>query len=166
MSVIQEHFMKTFDADETWETKAGDMDKEIKLIKERKNDLFPQGRDNCKKFLRECKEKGFDIKIKAKKTKPYWTWYYEVAQPAIVTMTLAGLPDFCKDHESDQAWDGRPDSVEKELGLVDKRKDDKYPQGRDEVKKFLGLCKEKGYNFKIKAKKTKPHWTWFFEVVA
>jgi len=63
-------------ATEEWVCGPGDVDKEIRLLVERKLlDHFPQGWDNCLRLLRTCKEKNKSFKIKAVKTAP-WTWYY------------------------------------------------------------------------------------------
>ena len=64
-------FAQHYDADQTWDGNPSDVPKEMSLIDQRKNDMYPQGRDNCMNFLRECQTRGLNFKIKAKKTKPY-----------------------------------------------------------------------------------------------
>jgi hypothetical protein len=174
-------FAQHYDADQTWDGNPGSVQKELGLIEQRKNDMYPQGRDNCMKFLRECQSRGLNFKIKAKKTKPYWTWYYEVdggAAPAPAPAPghhgFPGFPGFLPPHlsafaqhyDADQTWECKPGDVPKEMGLIDQRKNDMYPQGRDNCMNFLRECQSRGYRFKIKAKKTKPYWTWYYEVVA
>jgi len=155
-------FEGKYDADEKWKGTPADVPKELKLLADRKNDTFPQGRDNCKKFLEECQARGFNFKIRAKHTSPYWTWYYEVAKPK---HTLPGnLRQFEVHFDCDEKWDGNASSVPKELKLLADRKNDTFPQGRDNCKKFLEECQAKGYKFKIKAVHTSPYWTWYYEL--
>jgi len=66
-------FMAHYDADQTWDGSPSDVPKELGLLDQRRNDIYPQGKDNCAQFLRECQMKGLSFKIKAKKTRPYWT---------------------------------------------------------------------------------------------
>jgi len=157
-------FYQHYDGDETWDTT--DIDHEIKLLKERKNDVYPQGRDNVKKFLKDCQGKGVGLKIKAKKTKPYWTWYYEIAHHTMGRLAFGGLSMFINVADYDETWEGDAGSVPKELKLLADRKNDTYPQGRDNVEKFLKFCQDKKLKYKIKAKKTKPYWTWYYQVIA
>jgi len=165
-------FAQHYDADQTWECKPGDVPKEMGLIDQRKNDMYPQGRDNCMNFLRECQSRGLSFKVKAKKTKPYWTWYYEANQPAFPSpanffnMLPPHMAPFLQHYDADQTWECKPGDVPKEMGLINQRKNDMYPQGRDNCMNFLRECQSRGYRFKIKAKKTKPYWTWYYEVVA
>ena len=44
---------------------------------ERKNDIFPQGIYEVKKFLEVCRDNNIDFRIKAYHTMPHWTWYYQ-----------------------------------------------------------------------------------------
>jgi len=157
-------FLESHPADQTWD--GTDIAKERKLLKERKNDIYPQGRDNCKKFLKECASKGLRVRVKAKKTTPYWTWYYELVDAKYAQLQLSGLSAFVNVGSFDETWNGTPSDVPKEYRLLEERVNDTYPQGRDNCKKFLKFCQEKGYSFKIKAKHTNPYWTWYFEVVA
>jgi len=163
-------FTQNYDADQTWEGSPADVSKELGLIDKRGNDIYPQGRDNCKQFLMECQSKGLRFRIKARKTKPYWTWFYEVntsggySAPTLFGGLSPNLSDFTQYHNADQTWEGTPSDVGKELELIDKRGNDNYPQGRDNCRQFLRECLAKGLTFKIKAMKTKPYWTWFYEV--
>jgi len=168
-------FTQYHDADQTWDCTPSDISKELDLIDSRRNDTYPQGRDNCKQFLRECLAKDLSFKVKAKKTSPYWTWFYELnsssspASGGYSTPTLQGglssnLYDFTQYHDADQTWDCYPTDVSKEMGLIDKRSNDTYPQGRDNCRQFLRECQSKDLRFKVKAKKTSPYWTWYFEL--
>jgi len=163
-------FTRYYDADQTWEGTPSDVSKELGLIDKRGNDIYPQGRDNCRQFLRECLAKGLSFRIKAKKTRPYWTWYFEVntsggySAPTLVGGLSPNLYDFTQYHNADQTWECYPSDVSKELRLIDDRRDDGYPQGRDNCRQFLRECQAKGLRFKVKAMKTKPHWTWYYEV--
>ena len=159
-------FDMSYDADEKWECTSSDVPKELRLLQSRNNDTFPQGRDNCMSFLRECQARGYSFKVKARHTRPYWTWFYEVDNPNRVNqVTLpAHLSAFNKHYDGDQSWDGTPADVPKELGLLEKRRNDIFPQGRDNCIKFLKECQKRGYTFKIKAVKTSPT-TWYYEVV-
>jgi len=163
-------FYKHYDADEAWDCSPGDVSREMRLLEDRRNDMFPQGRDNCLQFLKACHTFGYSFKVKAVKTSPYWTWYYEFKtqsrEPTIAANLLAaGLGGFCKYHDADQTWECDPSSVSKELRLLEDRRNDMYPQGRDNCFKFLRLCQSKGYSFKVKAVKTSPYWTWYYEVI-
>jgi len=157
-----------YDADETWDGTPNDVPKELRLLNERKNDMYPQGRDNCIQFLRECQQRGYSFKIKAKHTSPYWTWYYEVVSGRHGGRSMSYLPPHLSAFEShysgDETWDGTPNDVPKELRLLNDRKNDIYPQGRDNCLQFLRECQQRGYSFKIKAKKTRPYWTWYYEL--
>jgi len=146
------------------------------LLDNRKNDMYPQGRDNCMQFLRECQMKGYRFKVKARKTRPYWTWYYEVNNAGYVAPAPAPVPTygylpshlsaFTQHYDADQTWDCNPGDVPKEIGLVQSRGNDTYPQGRDNCIQFMRECQSRGLRFKVKARKTKPYWTWYYEVVA
>jgi len=162
MSFNQALFFEHYEGDETWN--GTDIAHELKVFKERKNDVYPQGRDNVKKLIKACEGTGLTLKIKAKKTKPYWTWYYEVEDHKKGRLCLDGMGSFLKTEEGDQTWVGT--DMDHEIKNLHERKNDIYPQGKDTVEKFLKLCKEKGYTCKIKAKKTKPYWTWFYEIIA
>jgi len=173
-------FSQRYDADQTWECKPGDVPKEMSLLDSRKNDMYPQGRDNCMQFLRECQMRGLSFKVKAKKTRPYWTWYYEVnassypapapmpapmpAPPMGGVMLPPHLSVFAQHYDADQTWECSPGDVPKEMGLLDSRKNDMYPQGRDNCMQFLRECQMRGYCFQVKAKKTSPYWTWYYQV--
>jgi len=130
------------------------------LLDSRRNDIYPQGRDNCMQFLRECQMRGLCFKIKARKTQPYWTWFYEV------NLLPPHLSAFTQYYDADQTWDCNPGDVPKEMGLLDNRRNDIYPQGRDNCMQFLRECQMRGYRFRVKARKTTPYWTWYYEVVA
>jgi hypothetical protein len=153
-------FIRKQTGDEKWKCSGSDADKEIANIDKRGNDIYPQGRHNCKAFLKVCKERGFKFRVRAKKTSPYWTWYFE----AITPILSVNLSDFYKDHDGDETWKCKCSDADKEIGLIDQRKNDLYPQGRANCQQFLRECKERGYKFKVKAKKTKPYWTWYYEV--
>jgi len=157
-------FWKVHSCDEAWDGKPSDAEKEIANMEKRKDDIYPQGREACVKFLKKAAKKGFPFKIRAVKTKPHWTWYFDTE--CVPYLTGVKLGDFCKQNNCDEAWDGKPDDADKELANMEKRKDDTYPQGRENCAKFLKECKKRGYSFKIQAVKTKPHWTWYFQVVA
>jgi len=168
-------FNRHYDADQTWDCSASDAAKELGLIQSRANDMYPQGRENCLNFLRECGAKGYAFKVKAVKTKPYWTWYFEINNaygtpapapaPAYGGISLPShLASFTMHFDSDQQWNCSPSDADKELGLIDSRRNDIYPQGRDNCMSFLRECRARGYPFVVKAVKTKPYWTWYFEV--
>jgi len=165
-------FSVHYDADQTWECSAGDCTKELGLIVKRENDMYPQGRDNCMQFLRECQSKGYRFRVKARKTSPYWTWYYEVVSgyqtPSYQPPAPRGfnLAPFSVHYDADQTWECSAGDCTKELGLIVKRENDMYPQGRDNCMQFLRECQSRGYRFRVKAKKTKPYWTWYYEVIA
>ena len=53
----------------------------------------------------------------------------------------------------------------KEKGLVLSRVNDKYPQGREQVIGMLNYCHDNRKRFRIKAAKTFPFWTWYFEII-
>jgi len=157
------------DADETWSGNPSEAPKELGLLDQRRNDIYPQGRENCAQFLRECQMKGLRFKVKAKKTSPYWTWFYELADAgnggAGYGPSLSpNLYAFTTRNDADQTWDGNPSDVPKELGMLVQRRNDIYPQGKENCAQFLRECQMKGLRFKIKAKKTSPYWTWFYEV--
>jgi len=162
------------DADETWNGGPSDVPKELGLLDQRRNDIYPQGKDNCAQFLRECQMKGLRFKIKAKKTRPYWTWFYELENAGMSGgyggASYGGgyglspnLYAFTTRNNADQSWDCSPSDVPKELGLLDQRKNDIYPQGKANCAQFLRECQMKGLRFKVKAKKTSPYWTWYYE---
>jgi len=158
-------FMAHYDADQTWDGSPSDVPKELGLLDQRRNDIYPQGKDNCAQFLRECQMKGLSFKIKAKKTRPYWTWYFELAGGFGGGFGLSpNLYAFTTRNDADETWNGGPSDVPKELGLLDQRRNDIYPQGKDNCAQFLRECQMKGLRFKIKAKKTRPYWTWFYEL--
>jgi len=165
-------FTRTYHADQEWSCNPGDAPKEMGLIQSRGNDIYPQGRDNCMQFLRDCQMRGMPFKVKAVKTKPYWTWYFELsntAAPAPAPVYPGGgmvrdMSEFTRTHYADQEWNCNPGDVPKELGLIENRKNDIYPQGRDNCKLFLRDCQMRGMRFKVKAAKTKPYWTWYYEV--
>jgi len=164
--------------DESWECSPSDVPKEMRLINERRNDMYPQGRDNCLKFLTECQRKNFRFVIRAAHTRPYWTWYYEVKEACagnntaatpvprgpVGELTAMGLGAFCQQNRGDESWDCTSSDVNKETRLLNDRKNDLFPQGRDNCLKFLRECQKKGYRFRIKALHTSPYWTWYYEV--
>jgi len=166
-------FSRNYNADQTWHCNPADVAKELGLIESRKNDLYPQGRDNCMQFLRDCQMRGVPFKVKAVKTNPYWTWYFEYENPSAAPAPAPAYPsggmvrnmsEFTTHHYADQEWNCNPGDVAKEIGLIDNRKNDSYPQGRDNCKQFLRDCQMRGVPFKVKALKTNPYWTWYFEV--
>lgn len=63
---------------ETWECGPNDVGREIDLICKRGNDIFPQGKEQIFEMLNNCRKNGRRFRIKASKTFPFWTWYYEV----------------------------------------------------------------------------------------
>ena len=63
-------------AHEVWHCGPAEAAREIEQLKGRKNDKFPQGYNNCMKFLQLCQANRMHFTIKAVHTMP-WTWYYE-----------------------------------------------------------------------------------------
>jgi len=186
-------FTVQHNADQTWDASPSDVPKELGLLDQRVKDIYPQGKGNCAQFLRECQAKGFSFRIKAKKTSPNWTWYFELAnaggmsggystpgygapgnggagynsnQPYGGAMgpLSPNLADFTLQHNADETWDGTPSGVPRELELLDQRVNDIYPQGKGNCAQFMRECQMKGLCFKIKAKKTAPNWTWYYEL--
>lgn len=65
----------------------------------------------------------------------------------------------------DQVWECGPDEVDREKDLFFKRGNDHYPQGREKVLDMLNFCKNNRKRFRIKAAKTFPFWTWYYEII-
>ena len=63
--------------EETWEVGPNDVEREKSLVHQRGNDIYPQGRQYVLGLLDSCKNNGRRIRIKAIKTFPFWTWYFE-----------------------------------------------------------------------------------------
>ncbi len=64
-----------------------------------------------------------------------------------------------------ESWEFGPDDADREKSLVYQRGNDNYPQGRNKVIELLDWCKNNRRRFRIKATKTFPFWTWFYEVI-
>ena len=64
--------------EETWEVGPNDVEREKSLVHQRVHDSFPQGRENVLGLLDSCRNNGKRIRIRARKTFPFWTWFYEV----------------------------------------------------------------------------------------
>ena len=88
-----------------------------------------------------------------------------IAASVISGLTVAGLTAFVNHFNGDQVWECGPDEANKEIDLIHSRPKDHYPQGRDLCIKFLRQCQRSRYRFRVKAQKTFPNWTWFFEVI-
>ena len=67
--------------------------------------------------------------------------------------------------KGDQVQEYGPDEVEREKSLVYQRGNDQYPQGREKVLDMLNFCRNNGKRFRIKAVKTFPFWTWYYEIL-
>jgi len=163
LSIELSPFAVSYTGDVTWQYSPADAIKELGKINNRKNDIYPQGRDNCMKFLRECQAKGLSFQVKAKKTTPYWTWYFEI-KDSVVSPLSPHLSAFAMHYSADDTWQCGPADAIKEIGHMNDRKNDLYPQGRDNCMQFLRECQAKGLSFNVKAKKTSPYWTWYFEL--
>ena len=83
----------------------------------------------------------------------------------VAGLTVAGLKMFVDHFSGDQVWECGPAEVPKEINLLNGRGADIYPQGRDNCRKFLQYCQQHNLRFRIKAQKTFPHWTWYYEVI-
>jgi len=158
-------FCQKNDIDQSWEAGPDGVPNELANMKKRAKDIYPQGREQCEEFLNHCQKAGYRFKIHAKKTKPNWTWFFEVVDPVPHALGAAGFGAFCEFHEAEKSWEAGPDGVQNEINNMNKRDKDIYPQGREQCLAFLQECAKVGYRFKIKAQCTKPHWTWFFEVI-
>ncbi len=83
----------------------------------------------------------------------------------IVGVAIKALNELFNNFGGDQTWECGPDEAEKEKGLVLSRVNDKYPQGREQVIGMLNYCHDNRKRFRIKAAKTFPFWTWYFEII-
>jgi len=158
-------FCQQNEVNQSWEAGPDGVPNELANMDKRAADIYPQGRDQCKEFLNTCQKAGYRFKIHAKKTKPHWTWFFEVVDAVPHALGAAGFGAFCEFHEAEKSWEAGPEGVQNEINNMNKRAADIYPQGREQCLAFLQECAKVGYRFKIKAQCTKPHWTWFFEVM-
>ena len=88
-----------------------------------------------------------------------------VTSGIIAGLTVAGLTAFANHFNGDQVWECGPAEIPKEIGLLNSRGSDIYPQGRDNCRRFLQYCQRNNLRFRIKAQKTFPFWTWYYEVI-
>ena len=65
----------------------------------------------------------------------------------------------------DQVWECGPDEAEREKQLLFQRGNDKFPQNRETVISMLNYCRDNRRRFRIKAAKTFPFWTWYYEII-
>ena len=65
----------------------------------------------------------------------------------------------------DQVWECGPDEVEREKDLFSQRVYNIFPQGREKVLDMLNFCRDNKKRFRIKAVKTFPFWTWYYEIL-
>ena len=63
---------------ETWDCGPDEVDKEKSLVSQRINDNYPQGRDKVYRLLDWCRNHRRGFRILARKTIPFWTWFYDV----------------------------------------------------------------------------------------
>jgi len=156
-----EAFFKHYDADEVYHIKPEEAPREIGLLEQRKAETYPQGREACVKFMKKCQKKGWPFMVKVKKTRPA-TFYFEVEGDACA-LTAGELASFFKHYDSDEVYHIKPEEAPREIGLLEQRKAETYPQGRDACVRFMRRCQKKGWPFVVKVKKTRPA-TFYFEI--
>ena len=83
----------------------------------------------------------------------------------IAGLTVGGINELAKNFNGDETWECGPDEADREKSLVSQRANDNYPQGRDRVYGLLDWCRNNRRRFRIKARKTFPFWTWYFEAL-
>jgi hypothetical protein len=86
-------------------------------------------------------------------------------QTIICGLTIAGINELAKNFNGDETWEYGPDEADREKSLVFQRPNDNYPQGRDKVLGLLDWCRNNRRRFRIKARKTFPFWTWYYEAI-
>ena len=88
-----------------------------------------------------------------------------VGTAVVAALAVEGLKAFASHFNGDQVWECGPAEVPHELKMLQSRKNsDNFPQGYDKCEKFLRLCAQKRWRFRIKAKKGAP-WTWYYEAM-
>ena len=91
--------------------------------------------------------------------------YYNIMFKAILTAAaVLAIQETYKNFQGDQEWLCSPDEADWEIQKIDKRPNDQYLQGRDEAKQIIWTAKQQNRKFRIKAKKTFPHWTWIYSI--
>lgn len=80
-------------------------------------------------------------------------------------VAIRALNEIFDNFHGDEIWECGPDEVGRELELIGKRGDDKYPQERVKVIDMLLFCRDNRRRFRIKAVKTFPFWTWYYEII-
>ena len=74
---IQEDY-QNFNGDEEWICNPCDCDREAQLVRKRVNDIYPQTREECFRIIQTAQHMNKKLKIKTKKTFPFWTWFYSI----------------------------------------------------------------------------------------
>ena len=74
---IQEAY-KNFNGDQEWVCNPCEADWECQQIANRGNDIYPQTREECYRIIRTAQHLNKKFRIKAKKTFPFWTWFYSI----------------------------------------------------------------------------------------
>ena len=64
-----------------------------------------------------------------------------------------------------EEWVYGPEHAEREKSLLMNRPNDKFPQGWNECIKLLDRCRKEGRSFRIRARKTFPFWTWYYDMI-
>jgi len=155
-------FMETPACDEHWDIEPSGAAREIDLMNQRKDEIYPQGRENITKFLKMCEKKGWRFRNKAKYTKPHTTRYFELIPESVFTSDEKKA--FMSTPKCDEQWLIEPAGALREIDLMNQRKNEIYPQGRENIAKFIRMCAKKGLRFYNKAKYTKPNTTRYFEL--
>ena len=84
---------------------------------------------------------------------------------AAATITAATINNFMQSYSGEQVWECWPDEALREYELIQgERKNDKFPQGKEEVIKLLGYCYKNRKKYYVKANKTFPKWTWYYSL--
>jgi len=84
---------------------------------------------------------------------------------AAATITAATIKNFMQSYSGEQVWECWPDEALREYELIQgERKNDKFPQGKEEVIKLLGYCYKNRKKYYVKANKTFPNWTWYYSL--
>ena len=61
---------------ETWHFGPESAPTELAHLATRTQDIYPQGRAQCIKFLEYCRDHRVNFVVVANKTLPHWTWAY------------------------------------------------------------------------------------------